>query len=439
LISVLAHHLRLFGWPDQGLELGGEPRLRLLVRPTAEVADLALRFAGHGGAVVAVQPSDGFLARVGAKGGIVRCQQRDLACSHRGAAVRVRTLHDAHSYYGDNGQALVANEEDDAVWLWLPIGAGGLLLIGTDLAGDLVRYRQGDPAAVAYRQTQMTPIGVRVEKPQYLYANQLDPEDPFARHADCWMAILTSFLSSITKTRLAPILPNGAPGAVIMTGDDDQAALTYYHTQLKLLGDTPVTYFLHPDTRHTRETLKEMLGAPHVDLGVHPDALTAPNNDQVNWFQNFVGCRPLSVRNHGLLNDGYWGHLATWRNNEIKISSNLTAHNGHVLNGSLLPARVATGPILSEHWSILTALSDAALFLLNMTDAQLADRLMYLANRIRLSGVAGVIVLNLHPENVNSCPQTHEAVRQLARSDFLAWTVRDCFKWFNAVDAQVMA
>jgi hypothetical protein len=79
------------------------------------------------------------------------------------------------------------------------------------------------------------------------------------------------------------------------------------------------------------------------------------------------------------------------------------------------------------------------MFLLKMTYAEVVNRLMYLADRIRVSGIPGVIVLNLHPENVNLCPLTHAAVRELALSDFLAWTVRDCFEWFSAGDERVSA
>jgi hypothetical protein len=390
--------------------------------------------------VVAIQPDVGFLARLGIKQGNLRMPPRTLSCIPGTPAVCLRTVHHLHTYFAETGQVLVASMEGDPVWLWVPFGGGGILIVGTDLAGDLIRYRQGDPTAALNRVEQMTPMGILVEKPQYLFNGQLEGEDPNTRHADLWASALAFFVSERTNTVLSPILPGDAAGAIIMTGDDDQAALKYYEAQLHLLQEMPMTYFLHPNTHHTRATMATMLSGPQIDLSLHPDALSAPREyerivtEQVGWFRDFAGYQPLSVRNHGFLNDGYWGHLSAWRANGIVMSSNITGHDGRVLNGSLLPARVSQGAELTEHWSILTAVTDGAFFQLNMSDLEIAERLIDLASRIRQSGIPGIIVLNLHPENVHQCPETHITARELSRNDFVAWTMRDCWKWFNARD-----
>ncbi|MEF2985477.1 hypothetical protein, partial [Pseudomonas aeruginosa] len=74
-----------------------------------------------------------------------------------------------------------------------------------------------------------------------------------------------------------PMLPNGAAGAIIVTGDDDQAALSRYAQQREALGSTPITYYLHPLTKHTASTLKQLGSGRRLELGLHPDALEQPN------------------------------------------------------------------------------------------------------------------------------------------------------------------
>lgn len=88
---------------------------------------------------------------------------------------------------------------------------------------------------------------------------------------------------------------------------------------------SPICYIL---TKHTRKTLRQMRRAnPRVDLGIHPDALETPDEygdrlqEQVEWYRGLVGEQPESVRNHGFLNDGYWGHLPSWEREGIVFSS----------------------------------------------------------------------------------------------------------------------
>src|SRR5262249_41919227 len=151
----------------------------------------------------------------------------------------------------------VVDADGRPVWLWLSRPEGGVLLIGTDLAGDLVRYRQGDPACVAVRQTE--PLwNISGERPLYLFEPQLTGEAPGERHADWWAMALATTLAVKTGVPLTPVLPAGAPGAVVITGDDDQAALACYDAQLTLLDGVPITYFLHPETKHSAATLLKM-------------------------------------------------------------------------------------------------------------------------------------------------------------------------------------
>jgi hypothetical protein len=140
------------------------------------------------------------------------------------------------------------------------------------------------------------------------------------------------------------------------------------------------------------------------------------------------------VRNHGFLNRGYWGHLLAWLSKGVRLSSNLPGVDGRVLNGSLLPARVAWNGQLTSHWSILTAIGDGVVFALGMSPEQSAKCVLDLAANIRDSGVPGVLVLNLHPQNIAETLAMHRAAREVVDGGFLAWTIADCLDWFERVD-----
>src|SRR5438876_10498451 len=101
MIETISHHLRLFGWPDRGLDRQADPRLRLLSRPTAGAAQSARSFAANGGVVVAIQPRAGFFASMGVKRGSVRVPPRNLSCVQGGAIVTLRTMSHTHAYHVD--------------------------------------------------------------------------------------------------------------------------------------------------------------------------------------------------------------------------------------------------------------------------------------------------------------------------------------------------
>jgi hypothetical protein len=183
-----------------------------------------------------------------------------------------------------------------------------------------------------------------------------------------------------------------------------------------------------------------MFGGRRVDLGLHPDALDAPDQyaerleEQLNWYRTLTGRPALSVRNHGFLNDGYWGHLPSWLRSGIRISSNLPGLDGRVLNGSLLPARLVFNEVLTPHWSVLTAIGDGVRYALGMNENDAGDCVWRTADSIRTSGMPGVMVLNLHPQNVSDTRAMHAAAIEVIRGGFLAWTMQDCLDWFESRD-----
>lgn len=438
-IDVVAHHLRVFGAPasDYGefCELGC----------ASTVEDLAKKIESieRGAVYVALLPTQSFLDAIGAS----RPTKEQETCvlkyllshSHPVPVSRLRTLHPIQVFAHPDGEPLVVTDEGKAAWLKIPRGKGFILLIGTDLAGDLIRYRQGDPAQAENRPTGAV-WGIAGERPNYLFDAQMFAGHEHDRPADLWAMALAQTVSDCLGEPLKPLLPNAAPGAIVITGDDDQAYLEKYQEQLSLLNGMPITYFLHPLTRHTSKTLATMARNHRVELGLHPDALEQPDRyaeiyrEQAAWFHALTGQPAGLVRNHGFLNDGYWGHLPVWLEQGVKASSNLPGVNGKVLNGSLLPARMVWNGQLTSHWSILTAIGDGVRFALGLDGQQSAQCIRDMADRILDSKLPGVIVLNLHPQNVAETKEMHAVLHELVHEGFVPMTLGDCVDWFAARD-----
>lgn len=429
--DVLRHHLRLFG-------IRSTPPA-IFVCPDQDALGTYLMSCSDGDVAILLQPDGGSCSLLGLTllGEITPpVALKDVQLGK----LRLRTLHRTFLYEGP-GVALVADDLGRAAWIWMPRGHGGVLVIGSDVVADLIRYRQGDPKQAAYSRGADL-WGIKAERPNYLFEAQRAGEPPACRHADNWAVALAVALEKQACLDRSPILPGNAPGALVITGDDDQAYLETYEEQQRILGRTPITYFLHHQTRHTRETLGRLGRRPWVDFGIHPDALDTPTqyqqrlDEQVDWYTRQVGKRPMSLRNHGFQNDGYWGHLPFWRAQGIAVSSNLPGLDGEVINGSLLPARVVQGGMLTEHWSILTAFGDGMISALGIDANEAAGKMRVFADGIAESSIPGVIVINLHPQNVGYTGPLHEMALEIIRGGFLAWNIRQCLDWFRQCDNQ---
>jgi hypothetical protein len=434
----IAHHLKIFGCP--AVENGA-----LVVLYRAGIADLALarQALDRGEVVVAILPSVEFAKDFGVTIEPKTIDFPQVLRSHFAGSKpwrRVRTLHSYMRFKSNEGTSVVSDHDGGVVWFRRsPGGSGQLLFLGTDLASDLLRYRQGDPAKEKNRPTEPK-WGIPGERPNYLFDAQLAGEDLNERPADWWCETLADALTRLCGIERRPMLPNAAPGAIVITGDDDQAGLAQYEQQREALGSLPITYFLHPLTKHDRASLERLKPGRRVELGLHPDALDNPHryseifSEQAKWFSRLTGVEARTVRNHGFLNDGYWAHAKSWIDHGVTGSSNLPGLDGQILNGSLLPARLLLEDKLTEHWSILTAVGDGVVFVHGWDDHQSAECIYRLANDIRESGIPGIIVLNLHPENIEKTRGMHEAARRIAESGFVAWTLGECLDWFRSRD-----
>jgi Acetyltransferase (GNAT) domain len=433
--DIIEHHMAILG-------VGCGDTLVMGAKTIADAAHVRSAIQ-QGRPVVAIQPSQEFLNAFNLETQLHPAKPPTVLVSPQAtgkAWARLRTLHDAWCFRGPSHtdiQPIVLSEEGDVVWGWLEVGASGMLLIGTSLGEDLVLYRQGDPNAKA-TEADKEMWGYSGERPNFLFEKNLYGEEPHERHADWWGMALREALVSYAGIQAGPILPNGAPGVLVVTGDDDAALQEHYERQCELLAPIPITYFaLEGTSALDSEFMAGLAQRFNVEWQLHPDALEAPEHydeclaGQVEWFKGLTGENPTLVRNHGFLNDGYWGHLPAWRKSEIRGSSNLPGFDGRVLNGSLLPARLVEQGSLTDHWSLLTLIGDGIVSAGGRTPEAAGQLVRTEGKRILESGVPGVMCLNLHPVNVESTREMHEAVKDLLDEGFIAMTFTELLDWYS--------
>jgi hypothetical protein len=436
-IRILQHHLHLFGLNK---ELWGSTKSSLIfIDQINEHVDSTL---ADGGIALAIHPNRDLLNKLQISSRIASVKHSfDLEGSSplsKKPVNKLRTFYDFYTFKGASLEPVVSTAEGEIVWAWMPRLNGGILLLGSNLAEDLTRFRQGDPSKANSRPNTAL-WGIAGERPNYLFTDQLEGLSRYARPADEWSEQLASFIASKLLCLRLPLLPGGAHGAIVITGDDDQAHLEKYEEQLKLLAGMPITYFLHPLTRHTRSSLERIQSKNHrVNFGIHPDALENPAEysrllkEQCNWFNDLADTRAEILRNHGYLNDGYWGHLEPWINEGINFSSNIPGFDGCALNGSLLPSRVVHNGGLTDHWSIVTAIGDGIRYVNGgRSDLECANCIFDLADSVRQSDIPGVMVLNLHPQNIGDTRAMHLAIHEVVKSGFIIWNMSECLSWFS--------
>ncbi len=282
--------------------------------------------------------------------------------------------------------------------------------------------------------------GFSGERPLYLFRDHILPEyatQPWVDHLGFFLA---ETLSRMSGYPLVEPLPAGARGAIILTGDDDQAFLDKYEEQLRVIGKMPITYFLHHRTRHNSETIQHL--PPNVELGLHPDALDAPEQyEKLCVEQSETICclagRPMRlVRNHGYLNRDYLGHLPCWEQTGLKLDVNYPGLDGTALNGSFLPMRLRRPDgQWSEHYSLLTGFGDGMLPILGFNSEEGVKRIRRVARQIENSH-PGVLVFNFHPQNITETRDLHEAVLVISRRPgWVALGLETYLNWLETLES----
>lgn len=312
------------------------------------------------------------------------------------------------------------------------------LVIGLKIVEEIVRYTQGDPRKVLTAKDK-TLWGFGHERPAYLFEDNIVSKFELVPWADRLGFLLARLLSEASGLPLIDPLPGGAKGAVLLTGDDDQAFLEKYDEQLGLLGDFPMTYIMLPHTKHTAQTLSAM--PSNIEFGTYVDALPDPENyaavcrDQTDAVRQLTGKPARTVRNHGHLNGGYWGHLAAWEECGLVLDLNIRGLDGTCPTGSYLPFRLQRQDgSWSSHNSLFSTFSDSMYYLQKWPPGQQIECIVGLADQISSSD-PGVIVLNFHPQNVSDFHDVHRAVVKLGRRDgWIALGAESYVDWLAAIE-----
>lgn len=341
------------------------------------------------------------------------------------------------TFTGSNLEPVWVNKSGQAVIAWHNADGEKTLLVGLDIVEEIIRHRQGDPTKAQEGRTHFD-WGYAGERPLHLFEDQIIPKYRTHPWADYLGFFLAEALSSLSGFPLIEPLPNGAKGAAILTGDDDQAYLEKYEAQVHAIGNLPITYFLHHLTRHTQETIGRL--PPNVQFGVHPDALDQPEayDDlclaQVDKIKNLTGSPPRLVRNHGFLSRGYLGHLRAWEENGLKLDVNYPGVDGTALNGSFLPMRIRrTNGTWSGHYSLLTAFGDGMVYALNLSQRQANAKIRQVVKQVEKSH-PGALVFNFHPQNIDSTHELHKAVVRLGRRPgWIALGLESYFEWLEGL------
>lgn len=325
---------------------------------------------------------------------------------------------------------------------WLDRDGRRRLIVGLDVVEEVVRYTQGDPEKVN-TAVDKTLWGVGHERPAYLFEDHIVPGAEMVPWADNLGFLIARCASQAAGMPLIATLPKGARGAVLLTGDDDQAELQKYAKQLQILNGFPITYLMLPHTRHTRETLDALPST--VELGVHVDALDHPEeydricSEQTTAVRELSGRVPRTVRNHGHLNRGYWTQLQAWEQNGLLLDFQIRGLDGTCPTGSYVPYRVRRPDgSWSRHWSLFSTFSDSMLALQHWPERHQTKVITALARQIE-NTTPGIIVANFHPQNVDDIPKVHRGFMSVGRRR--GWTALGgdtLAQWLAAVDGVTM-
>ncbi|MBM3277084.1 MAG: hypothetical protein FJY95_03260 [Candidatus Handelsmanbacteria bacterium] len=194
----------------------------------------------------------------------------------------------------------------------VPVGAGQVVLFAFDLPLAVLLLRQGDPD-----RAEQQPAG-DCARPSHL-AFDLGP------HTEGWIPfadLLARLLVEVVRRALpgpAPLLwhlPQGAPGLVVYSGDEDQAEVAWNEAEFAAVraGGGRMNLYLIPERTHS--TAADLARyRQHHDLGPHPDLRPfdgrpvgerlAEFERQVRFFEQHFGGRARTLRNHCTAWAGY--------------------------------------------------------------------------------------------------------------------------------------
>ncbi len=328
-----------------------------------------------------------------------------------------------------------------------PIGDGTVIAFAFNLPYTLMLLRQGDPA-----KADIIPQGDRVQRASHLMCDLGGNDAGWLPFADLLGRLFVDLLQ-----RRAPLplplfdhLPNGAPGVVLYSGDEDRAPVADNDTEFAAVtaADGRMNLYIIPEnTNSSPEDAQRYLAhhdlGPHVDLVPHAgksiDERLAEFERQVKAFQEIFDVVPLTARNHNLMWVGYSELAELQATLGIRMDANFLCGATYLRDfdtapyagyGAAMPMRFCRQDgslieIYQQHFHVEDDChySDHIAYSTKFTEA------MYEANAERcLDNIARRFQVpygaNLHPSNWTSfsAPQGETLLRRAAEFGMPVWS-----------------
>jgi hypothetical protein len=221
-------------------------------------------------------------------------------------------------------------EEDAAMWAVLyqageevdmegpgivqrSVGKGSIMALAFDLPLAVLMLRQGDPA-----NTESTGRADGPARPSHL-ACHIGPQEPDSiPYADLLGRLLLELATSLFPCPVPHMwhLPQGVPGIVVYSGDEDTADVEWNQQQFREMTDAGGRMNLYLIPGNTHSTPADVADyQKHHDVGPHPNiraldgAPVSARVDemvrQIREFEEMFGVPARSLRNHCISWAGY--------------------------------------------------------------------------------------------------------------------------------------
>lgn len=445
------------------------PRMQL---PLGVADDLAAWVRG-GGRLVALQPDNALLSRLGFVPGYVHVTDGVLSFPESatlsglpldpvqvivpvsvftpGPAVEATVL------------ATVAAAGDPfthtpAIWQ-ARVGAGEVVLIGFDLAKAVARLRHGNPDLA----DMPNEIYDRIQRPSDLFRGQIDLRQATIPQADILTAVLGRIVEDVIPQPRFWYYPDpGQRSLVIQTSDDDWSTLEQFEVMTGVLKeyDARCTFYVVNRTILTTALMDRWERDGHV-FSVHPanrfdvEGLPATDEAQQFWVPQMVRenvarhqeqfGRPVrTIRNHAIRWVGYMDLAYLFAELGIRGEANYFAM-GPVLSGYLtgsgrLARFVDTDGAVIDHLQIASHWTEEIL----VSDAHgFSERWLYSRAQEFTNGIIRNSVARYHtPTVINSHPVSFATYsRPLIESNWrmareLGVPITDAESWVDFTDAR---
>jgi hypothetical protein len=326
------------------------PREDVLLLPAGSEVEGVEAFLREGGSVVVILPNESLeelagLTRSGESEGDARLRFVQPVChGTRGESLwthgpfrqyemeSTAAAHEALAYLFK-----VDDPSPDSIGIMACcVGEGRLVVYAYDPLRCIMRLRQGEAERANFLPSgQETPRAAFLQPPH-------PPSDTFWRptadlHALAFCEIVHRLLERSTPAPTLWHLPQGAPGLVLFSGDEDGAELEWDETEMSDIEDygARMNLYIWPaGTSMTRTRIEEFTARGHT-VSVHPfltdTAGRSPREQlakaesEVRLFREKFGWPVRTVRNHSYMWPGYLELPELWERIGIGMDANTTS------------------------------------------------------------------------------------------------------------------